>query len=240
MDTVVSTPYDLMNRKLFSLPKLMLLPGIIMRQPLLMAQITPLIFISDFLKGRVMAFLTTNIERLRVQSKDLRSIRTKVEAFDMKNAELLQRAGDGATTFTQHRWEELTVEIQMNDFMASLLDRTKRFFNFIQHQFVFTVMVDCALAQLIAVGKIVAAEIWVFSRAIEDAVDTILMKSRAESELAKLMTEVNKLQGLADLWEQSKARALLPCRIAAPEEAHKGIIIRNLQYSRGTAAVSLL
>jgi len=237
MDTVVTTIYDFFNRKLFSLPKLLLLPGIITRQPLLVAQITPFIFGSDFLKGKIMAFLTTNIERLQKESAETTAVRTKVEAFDMKNAELLQRSGSGATEFTQKRWEELTVSIQQKNFMAEFLERTKRFFNWIQHHFVFTVMIDCALAQLIAVGKIFPSEIFVFSRAIEDAVDTVLMRSRAESELARMITMIERLQELVNVWELRKLQGALPCSVAAPSGHSPGLVLRNLHYSRGTASV---
>ena len=237
MDTIVTTVYDFCNRKMFSLPKLLLLPSIIMRQPLMVAQITPFIFASDFLKGKVMTYLTTNIERLEKESLEVSAIRTKVEAFDMKNAELLQRSGSGATKFTQKRWEELTVSIQAKTFMASFLGRTKSFFNWIQHHFVFSVMIDCALAQLLSIGKIVSAEIFVFSRAIEDAVDTVLMRSRAEAELARMLTKITKLQELADVWERSSLQNPLPCTIAPTSEHAPGIVLRNLQYSRGTASV---
>lgn len=71
MDTVVSTSYDIFNRKLFSLPKLMLLPGIIIKQPVLLAKIFPFIFASDFVKGRVVAFMTSTIERLEKESKEV-------------------------------------------------------------------------------------------------------------------------------------------------------------------------
>jgi len=155
----------------------------------------------------------------------------------MKNAELLQRSGLGATKFTQHQWENLTTKIQQMTFISEILTRTKRFFNFIQHHFVFSVMIDCALAQLLAVGKIVSAEIFVFSRAIEDAVDTVLMKSRAESELARMLTEIEKLQGLADVWKNAKQRSQLPCSVA--EDSSTGITLENLHYSRGSAAVNL-
>lgn len=245
MDEIVSTTYDFFNRKLFSLPKLMLLPGIMMRQPVLVAQITPFIFASDFLKAKVMAYLTTSIEKFKKDSMEVQAIRMKVEAFDMKNADLLQRSGVGATSFTQKRWEELTVSIQQKTFMASFLNRTKRFFNWIQHHFVFSVMIDCALAQLIAVGKIVSAEIFVFSRAIEDAVDTVLMRSRAESELARMLTQIEKLKELADVWEASRTRLLLPCLVAAPssssglQKKNSGITLKNLHYSRGSASVSV-
>ena len=236
MDNVVQTSYDFFNHKLFSLPKVMLLPGIILRQPMLVAKITPLVFGADWLKGRIMAFLTTRIETLNKRAMAGKAMRTKVEAFDMKNAELLQRSGPDATRFTHIQWEKLTKTVQQQSFMGSFLLRTKRFFNWIQHHFVFSVLIDCALAQLIAVGKIVTAEIWVFSRAIEDAVDTVLMRSRAESELARLMTDIEKLQELATLWDKTKGRSLIPCGIADDT----GLTLRNLHYSRGTASVSRL
>ena len=239
MDEVVSTIYDLVNRKFFSLPKLMLLPGIMMRQPLLVAQITPFIFGSDFINAKILAFLTTSIEKYKKESMEIQSVRSKVESFDMKNADLLQRSGVGATAFTQKKWEELTVSIQQKTFMASLLTRTKRFFNWIQHHFVFSVMIDCALAQLIAAGKIVSAEIFVFSRAIEDAVDTVLMRSRAESELARMLTQIDKLKELANAWEKSRRRLLLPCLVSPHDVTHTGIVLKNLHYSRGSASVSV-
>jgi energy-coupling factor transporter ATP-binding protein EcfA2 len=239
MDTVVNTVYELFNRKLFSVPKLMLLPGIMMKQPMLVAQISPFIFGSDYIKGRLISYMTTTGERLSMEAKEITAIRSKVEAFDMKNAELLQRSGRGATQFTQRKWEELSVKVQQKKLVSDLLKRTKEFFSFIQRNFVFGVLIDCALARLIALGKIVSAEIFVFSRAIEDAVDLVLMRSRAESEIAQMLTEVNKLQQLADVWETSRTRMPMPCAVASPEVEHPGIVVRNLHYSRGSAVVRI-
>mmetsp|Transcript_23568 Transcript_23568/g.25998 ORF Transcript_23568/g.25998 Transcript_23568/m.25998 type:complete len:858 (-) Transcript_23568:101-2674(-) len=239
IDIVVSTTYGIFNRKFFSLPKLMLLPGIIMRQPILMAKLTPFIFGSDYFKARVMSFLTTKIEKFNKDATEIDSIRSKVEAFDLKNAELLQRSGTRATKFTHKRWEDLTAGIQQKNFMADFLLRTKRFFNWIQHHFIFSVIIDCALAHLIAIGKIASAEIFVFSRAIEDAVDTVLMRSRAESELARMSTNIDKLKNLSDVWELSRERSLLPCSLASESDQDPGIILRNLQYSRGSASVNI-
>ena len=80
-----------------------------------------------------------------------------------------------------------------------------------------------------------AAEIFVFSRAIEDAVDMVLMKSRSEAELARMMTEIEKLSELASIWVRSSARSLIHCKLASREE--DGITLRHVHYSRGTAAV---
>jgi hypothetical protein len=152
MNSVASTAYELVNRKLFSLPKVLLLPAIIARQPMLVAQVFPFIMLSDWLKASTVSFMTTKIELLEKELQDVRAIRSKVEAFDMKNAELLQRSGIGATRFTQRRWEELTVKVQAKVVVSDLLARSKGFFSFIQRNFVFSVLVDCALADLIAVG----------------------------------------------------------------------------------------
>ena len=152
--------------------------------------------------------------------------------------------GPRATEFTSKRWEELTSQIQTKTVVKDLTKRTKEFFRWINHHFVFAVLVDCALAHLIAVGKIVAAEIYVFSRAIEDAVDMVLMRSRSEAELARLLTQVENLKELAQVWDQAKEPNLIPCNLASPsvvEHSHvlraPMLSIRNLHYSRGTATV---
>ena len=89
MNTVVGTAYDIFNRKLFSLPKLILLPSIIARQPMLLMKIFPFIFATDMLKGRIVASVTDKVEELQRKARDANSIRLKVEQFDMKNAELV-------------------------------------------------------------------------------------------------------------------------------------------------------
>eukprot|EP00980_Cylindrotheca_fusiformis_P001749 scaffold405_cov132-Cylindrotheca_fusiformis.AAC.1 len=247
MNVVVSTTYDLFNRKLFSLPKVMLLPMVMMRQPKMMAQLFPIIFVTDWMKGRAVSYMTTRIEHLEKETQQLASMRAKVESFDIKNAELLLRAGPGATDFTRRRWEELTLQIQVKDIAKDLTARTKGFFAWIERNFVFSVLIDCALAHLIAVGKLVSADIFVFSRAIEDAVDTALMKSRSEAELARMMTQIDNLKEIASVWENAQSRNLLSCNVPTTKEMteRRGdrnrsmVIIRNLLYSRGTALVRI-
>mmetsp|Transcript_42112 Transcript_42112/g.127756 ORF Transcript_42112/g.127756 Transcript_42112/m.127756 type:complete len:630 (-) Transcript_42112:1259-3148(-) len=234
MDTVVSTSYDIFNRKLFSLPKLALLPGVIMKQPGLLVQIFPLIFFSDIIKARLVSTITNKVEMLDKEAREIKEIRRKVEAFDMKNAELLHRSGAGAAHFTARKWEELTEEMQDRKIASELLKRTRGFFAWLQRNFIFSALIDCALAKMIAVGRITSADIFVFSRAIEDAVDLLLMRSRAESELATMMTEIDKLGELSSLWEKSSQRKLLPCHLPP---SGKSVTIRNLLYSRGTALV---
>lgn len=153
--------------------------------------------------------------------------------------------GAGATDFTRHRWEELTEQIQVKNIAKDLTARTKGFFAWIERNFVFSVLIDCALAHLIAVGKLVSADIFVFSRAIEDAVDTVLMKSRSEAELARMMTQIDNLKELASVWENANSRNLINCNLPlkalstsdAGDPERSMMVIRNLLYSRGTAMV---
>jgi energy-coupling factor transporter ATP-binding protein EcfA2 len=242
MDNVVHTVYDLFNRKLFSLPKILLLPGVMSRQPWLVVQVFPIIMLSDWVKAWAVTFLTTKIEKLQEEVQHWQAIRTKVESYDLKNAELLHRSGKESLPYTQRRWEALTHHVQNRLVVMDLLKRSKGFFSFIHRNFVFSVLIDCALANLIAIGKIVSSEIFVFSRAVEDAVDLLLMRSRSEAELARMTTDLERLAQLRDLWRQQReSESLLPCLVASEESskahgAHR-IILRNLHYSRGTAEV---
>lgn len=258
MDTVVSTSYDFFNRKLFSLPKLVLLPGIISRQPGLLVKIFPFIIITDVIKGRIVASVTDKIEELDRDARDINAVRQKVEQFDLKNAELLRRSGvgggsgtssvGGATAFTRRRWDELTQSYQDKDAASKLLKRTRGFYSWLQRNFVFMALIDCALAKLLAEGMLVASDIFVFSRAIEDAVDVLLMRSRSESELATLMAQIEKLGVLEGMWSKSKEENLLPCRAAVDsmtmtndvtDASYGSIKFQNLQYTRGTASISI-
>jgi ABC-type Mn2+/Zn2+ transport system ATPase subunit len=94
---------------------------------------------------------------------------------------------------------------------------------------------SCLSISTVSTGRIATSEIFVFSRAIEDTVDMVLMRSRGEAELARMMTEITKLNELKDIWDNSKSRALLHCDIAPPDK--KRLLLRNLDYTRGTASV---
>jgi energy-coupling factor transporter ATP-binding protein EcfA2 len=243
MDTIVTTTYDIFNRKIFSLPKIALLPMVMAKQPMMIAQIFPIIFATDWLKGKAISYMTHRIEELEKDVQELNAVRSKVEQFDMKNSELLQRAGPGAIDFTKRRWQDMTVRIQMKMVVSSLVTRTKGFFSFIQRNFVFSVLVDCALAELMAAGKLVAAEIFVFSRAIEDFIDMVLMRSRSEAELARMMTQIDNLKELSEVWDAAEQRNLLPCNLGTKnhgdDPSEPLVVFKNLLYSRGTAVVQI-
>jgi hypothetical protein len=202
MESVMDKGYDIFNRKLFSLPKVLLLPGVMARQPWLVAQVFPFIFISDWMKASVVSYMTKQTEKIQKELNDITAVRSKIESFDIKNAELLHRSGPGAIHFTRRQWEGYTVQVQAKFVVSDLIARSKGFFAFIQRNFVFTILIDCALANLIAAEKIVTADIFVFSRAIEDAVDMVLTRSRSEAELARMK---QTLQSSRNWWSDGSA-----------------------------------
>lgn len=235
-ETVVTTVYDMFNRNLFSLPKLMLIPGIVAKQPMLMLQITPLILLSDWIKSTIVATITTEVERVNKEVKDLESMRTKVEQYDLKNSELIQRSGYDSVLFTERKWIRLTEDIQDKKARTSLMTRSKMYFVGLQRHFIMMALVDCALAKLIAVGKIFAADIFVYARAIEDMINFVLMRSRAESELATMESSIKVLRELKDIWDASENRKLLECTVNTTKN---DLSIEGLSYTRGSASVSI-
>ncbi len=56
---------------------------------MLLVKIFPFIFVTDMVKGRMVAFVTDRVEQFQREARDVNSIRQKVEQFDMKNAELV-------------------------------------------------------------------------------------------------------------------------------------------------------
>lgn len=59
------------NEKLFSIPKILLLPGMIGKQPMLLLKIFPFIILSDIAKSSIVSSLTNEIEAVGKQLKNV-------------------------------------------------------------------------------------------------------------------------------------------------------------------------
>lgn len=233
MDAVLQNSHDLISRNCFALPKMMLLPNIVMKHPLILVQIFPIILIVDNLKNRVMAQLTMEIERMSKDQKDLESKRSQIEQFDMKSSSSLQIAGLESLEFTKRRWYELTTNIQNLDTWRQVLKLVSRYLRALYWLDILGPMIECALSEMLAYGHIFVSEIMVFSRAIQDTLDFILMKSRAEAELASLNSAIEKLDEYSILTEASRQRNLVNCT-SSPDSS---LSIKDLGYARGLALV---
>jgi len=86
---------------------------------------------------------------------------------------------------------------------------------------------------MIAAGQVMASEIMVYSRSIQDTLDFVLMRSRAEAELASLDTAVKNLEDYLKYWDETKRRLFVPCSLG------DYFSISDLSYRRGSASVGV-
>lgn len=107
---VLTTSYRLLERKLFTLPRLALLPGALLGHPIASAAGIAIAVAFDGAKAKAVAAITSQIESLTRESRKLSSVRSRVEAHDSQNAGLLR--GARAEAFTRSHWQALTLELQ--------------------------------------------------------------------------------------------------------------------------------
>ena len=107
---MLMTSYQLLERKLFTLPRLALLPGAMIGHPFASLAGMAIAIVFDAAKAKAVATITINIESLNRESRKLSSIRSRVEAHDSQNAGLLR--GARAEAFTRSHWKAITMELQ--------------------------------------------------------------------------------------------------------------------------------
>lgn len=90
------------------------------------------------------------------------------------------------------------------------------------------------LAWLLVHGDIVPSQTFSFRRAVEDALDLALVRSRFESELARVNTETDKLRTLREKWWASSPRPL-QCHMAGG----KFLEVEKLHYRRGRSELQV-
>jgi len=189
--TTVSTSFRLVQRKIFSLPKLALFPSVALAQPTFVAMALPLALIVDAIKSKAMARLSSAIEALKREEKAMEAKRARVQAHDVQHASVL--AALDATSFARAQWVLLTTQISRLHRLRELLRGVRQWIQWLYWQDVLNPGVEVGLAFLLEWGHLGAADIWLFARVVEDALDLLLMASRSEvrthnfSELSALL-----------------------------------------------------
>ena len=292
---VVDTPFWLIQRKVFSLPKLMLLPALvarevrqqrtirkdtiliefyfsarcpalpsrhIAREPRRAAAAVPLVVLIDSLKSYVVAGVTSRIEEFHLEVRDdlartivrirglnhsevtepikcllpdleerrLVSTRTRVEAHDTANAGLIHALS--AATFTQQQWAALTGRIQHVQLRITVYKSVRQFINWLYWQDVLRPSLEVGFAFLLQGGHVTMTDVHLFHRVVEDAVDMLLMRSRAEAELARVRSDVERLSQLSQALGGRESDQVSCAQDAA------GIQL-SLDYTRGASAVRI-
>ncbi|KAK7235527.1 hypothetical protein SO694_00069188 [Aureococcus anophagefferens] len=188
LETSASRCYQLVSRKVFSLPKLLLLPAIVAQHPSPSRAALPGFLAVDGLKARFLAALTSAIEEKRRESAKLASTPSKVEAHGVAAPGFTHRGrgGDGLHAVplgvSQRRRRAAQAE-------ASALETVRRYFRWLYWSDFLTPLIEVARQALLEHDLIETPDVWLMARALEDALDTLLTRSRAEAELGELATD---------------------------------------------------
>ncbi|KAL3929551.1 MAG: hypothetical protein SGPRY_001913 [Prymnesium sp.] len=237
---VMLTTFRIFERKVFSLPKLLLFPGILYTHPMLSLVGLPLALSIDAAKAKVSAALTTRIEERRTASRALASKRARIEAHDTSNAGLIEAAQ--GTTFMSEHWSELTLALQAEERAREALVGLRNWVGWLYWQDVLQPGTECAVAFLLEYGHIGLADLWLYARVLEDGVDAILTRSRMEAQLARLHSDAAKLMQLRQALRDAQLSPRVSCRIPQqtiekPHTPSSALVQVGCSYSRGHVRV---
>lgn len=229
-NSVVSVMFSTVEVKLFALPKLMLLPGMLMNQPWLVVSVLPASIALDVGRARMVTMMTRRIEALSRQIQELANRRRKIEQHDTKHEELIRRGHAGA--FAEEAWRELAADIEASTLRHHALTSLRLFINVLYKQDFLGPGIELVLAWLLEFKQIPISDIWVYTRVVEDTIDVLLTRFRMDATLATLKTNMDRVADLAARLERTRARGHAKCSVA-----DKGgvIHIAGLKYTRGVS-----
>ncbi|CAJ1361171.1 unnamed protein product [Effrenium voratum] len=234
-NSIINDCYQLTAGKLYDLPNLVLMSGMMASQPILTATLLPISVGLDFGRTHVISAITSLTEKATKHLRALADKRKKVEQHDSRNAEAISRTG--AAAIVAGRWGDLATDILAATAWRKILLSTRMFINWLYYQDLYGVGVECALARIMEADRITAADIGVYSMVIEDTIGTLLTRYREESRLAQMHTFQERLLELdaglrahrARLQEQSH------CMI----QGGGALLFRDFTYERGDLKVQL-
>lgn len=228
LNDVASTAYQLVERKLFSLPKLTLLPGMLWSKPWLVATVLPASILLDEGKSQLMALLSNRIEDLSQEIQELANRRQRVELHDTRHQELIRM--NAVADFAKARWRELSVRIAGLEMRKDALASVRGFTDWLYWQDMMQPGIECTLSFLLEMKHITNVDIWVYSRVVEDAIDTLLTRSRSQAELATMQTNLERLRELTASLAKARARGRARCRI---DPGSEGLRFEDVEFARG-------
>ncbi|KAJ1458277.1 hypothetical protein M885DRAFT_437011 [Pelagophyceae sp. CCMP2097] len=235
LESSMRSMYQLTSRKVFSVPKLALVPRVLALHPIAAAAATPLFLVVDALKARLVAKISAEIEVRRKLATALESRRSKVEAHDSSKAQAITAVG--AQEWNSRQWAALAAEVEAHQHVKTLLETIRRYVRWLYWSDFLTPAIEVALSAMLEHRLIEPDDLWVTARAFEDALDMALTRSRAESELAELKSDVERIDELnAALADVRKRETPRQCRVAS--DSDDVLRLFNVAYARGTTRVA--
>ncbi|CAE7321887.1 Abcb6 [Symbiodinium natans] len=230
----VEMSFGIISTKLASLPKLMLVPGVVRAKPWLMIAVVPTSMLMDTCKAWVTAHLTAEVEMLHRQLLELANKRRRIELHDMKSEDLIQRSR--ASRFAQRQWQQVGVQIEDRGMRLKSIQLLHAMADQMYRQQLLGPGIECTLACLMETNYICNADIYLYTTVLENAIDAVLTRQREQATLASMQTKVSVVRHL--IHQQSTLHAQKHPRCATTQGSQI-VHISSLEYARGQAHIHI-
>lgn len=191
---LIHTCYNMIEGKLWELPNLVLLSGMLFGQPLLTLTLLPVSIGLDFARVRAVSFVTMLVEETSKRRRGLADKRKKIVQHDSRHAEIISRTG--AASIVAKRWDGLASEILDVTIWQTFLVASRTYMNWIYYNNLLGVGIECALARIMEIDQIAKADIGVYAMVINDAIGFLLTRYQKEATLAEMQTHQQRLTEL--------------------------------------------
>ena len=171
---LIHTCYNMIEGKLWELPNLVLLSGMLFGQPLLTLTLLPVSIGLDFARVRAVSFVTMLVEETSKRRRGLADKRKKIVQHDSRHAEIISRTG--AASIVAKRWDGLASEILDVTIWQTFLVASRTYMNWIYYNNLLGVGIECALARIMEIDQITKADIGVYAMVINDAIGFLLTR----------------------------------------------------------------
>eukprot|EP00438_Fugacium_kawagutii_P015929 Skav217910 [mRNA] locus=scaffold795:196172:197827:+ [translate_table: standard] len=185
---LIHTCYNLIEGKLWELPNLVLLSGMLFGQPILTLTLLPVSIGLDFARVRAVSFVTILVEETSKRRRGLVDKRKKIEQHDARHAEIISRTG--AAALVAKRWEGFASDILEVSVWQTFLSASRTYMNWVYYNNLLGVGIECAIARIMEIDQITAADIGVYSMVINDAIGFLLTRFQKEHSGGRLGTQL--------------------------------------------------
>eukprot|EP00931_Biecheleriopsis_adriatica_P088031 TRINITY_DN62428_c0_g1_i1.p1 TRINITY_DN62428_c0_g1~~TRINITY_DN62428_c0_g1_i1.p1 ORF type:complete len:800 (-),score=141.16 TRINITY_DN62428_c0_g1_i1:24-2423(-) len=230
----VEMSFGIVSEKIASLPKLLLVPGVLATKPWLLLAVLPASVAMDVGKAWLAAQLTQRIEAVHKELMELANRRRRMELHDMRNEELIQRGQAGQ--FAERRWRDLGNQIEDAGMRLGAIQRLRGVIDTVYSNQILGPGIECTLAFLMEVDYMTSADIYLYTTVLHQAIDTLMTRHREQATLANMNTKVGLVKDLASHLQTVRTRRRPRCLVDSTVQSAR---LSSLEYARGHTHVRI-
>lgn len=218
-----SKNYEIIKDKLFSIPKLSLLPYVLQHSPVAILITVGVTLIVDYAKNQLMAAVIAGMENAESELKVLNTKYQSREAHDNANSD----SASMHTAFLFSLYADLQSQINWQEMKKTMLSNIKMYSEWMYWDSIFPTLIECAVAKLLEAKLIITSMVFVYNRAVQDSITLMLSRSRSQAELESILADIKKLTDLRTQLDSHKPTLQI---LKGDEELY--LSIEGLQFQR--------